>query len=72
MSDNLNRTIAEPFGIPSKTTDNKESYYKFSDLSWDRIKEKSKTLFTKELVFMFSLSTAWFLTFFYFILYVFT
>jgi len=72
MSDNLNRTIAEPFGIPSKTADNKESYYKFSDLSWDRIKEKSKTLFTKELVFMLSVSTAWFLTFFYFILYVFT
>ena len=72
MSDNLNRTIAEPFVIPSKTTDNKESYYKFSDLSWDRIKEKSKTLFTKELVFMLSVSTAWFLTFFYFILYVFT
>jgi hypothetical protein len=72
VSDNLNRTIAEPFGIPSKTIHNKESYYKFSDLSWDRIKEKSKTLFTKELVFMLSVSAAWFLTFLYFVLYVFT
>jgi len=72
MIKNLNRTIAEPFGIPSKTGEQDKSYNKLSDINWESVKEKIKALFSKELLFMLSMSCIWFFVFFYFVLYVFT
>lgn len=72
MIKNLNRTIAEPFGIPSKTGEQDKSNNKLSDINWESVKEKTKKLFSKELLFMLSMSCIWFFAFIYFVLYVFT
>ena len=71
MLKQLNKTLVEPFEIPSKTVETKENYTGDS-LSWDVLKSKSKSLFSPDLVFMLSVSAIWFFAFFYFILYVFT
>jgi hypothetical protein len=72
MTKQFNSTLVEPFEAPSKAREYKESTHKSHELSWDEIKEKAKSYFTKELVFMLSVSTAWFIAFLYFVLYVFT
>ena len=71
MPKQLNSTLVEPFEIPSRTAEPKEDITG-NRLTWDVLKAKSKTLFSKELVFMLSVSTIWFFAFFYFVLYVFT
>lgn len=72
MIKQLNRLALKPFGIPSETSKRNESFNKYSDLNRDRVQEKDKTLVDKGLFFMLSVSTIWFFTFLYFILYVFT
>jgi hypothetical protein len=69
MLKQLNRTLVEPFEIPSRTAETKESFTG-NTLTWDKLKAKSKTIFSKELVFMLSVSAVWFFAFFYFVLYV--
>ena len=73
MIKNLNRTIVEPFGIPSKTSKRNESFNKSGDINRERFRENLKTpLMEKGLVFMLTVSSFWFFAFLYFILYVFT
>jgi hypothetical protein len=72
MLKQFDSTIVEPIDAPSKAREYKESIPKTYELSWDEIKEKAKSYFSKELVFMLSVSAAWFATFLYFVLYVFT
>ena len=71
MLNQLNKTLVEPFEIPSKSVETKENYTG-DRLSWDVLKSKSKALFSPDLVFMLSVSAIWFFAFFYFVLYVFT
>ena len=73
MIKNLNRTLVEPFGIPSKTSQRNKSFNKSGDINRERFRENLKTLLMeKELVFMLSISSVWFFAFLYFVLYVFT
>ena len=72
MEKQFNSTIVETIDAPSKAREYKESTHKSRELNWDELKEKAKSYFTKELVFMLAISTAWFIAFLYFVLYVFT
>ena len=59
----FNGTVTEPYSIPSKTKEKDKSNNKYNHINWDSFEEETKILFSKELVFMFSVSTVWFITF---------
>jgi hypothetical protein len=67
MEKQFNSTIVEPIDAPTF----KEST-STQEFNWDAVKEQIKSNFSKELVFMLSVSTAWFAAFVYCVLYVFT
>jgi hypothetical protein len=71
MIKQFNSTIAETIEAPVKTKEYKESTNK-QEFDWAAVKEQIKSNFSKELVFMLSVSTAWFAAFVYCVLYVFT
>ena len=71
MIKQFNSTIAEPIEAPVKNREY-EKGTRTQEFNWEAIKEQIKSNFSKELVFMLSVSAAWFAAFIYFVLYVFT
>ena len=64
MSKQLNKSLVEPFEILSRIAKSKEDF-SGNKLTWDVLKAKSKTLFSKDLVLMLFVSTIWFFAIFY-------
>ena len=71
MEKQFSSTIAEPIEAPVKTREFEERT-RTQEFNWEAVRDQLKANFSKELVFMLSVSTAWFAAFVYCILYVFT
>ena len=71
MIEQFDSAIAEPIEAPVRTREFEEET-RTQEFNWEAVKEQLKSNFSKELVFMLSVSTAWFAAFVYCVLYVFT
>ena len=72
MKKSTNGTVLEPPGIIERDVTKSKTYKRIPDRSKSNIIEKQNILRDKELIIMTSISIVWFVTFFYFLLFVFT
>lgn len=72
MKKSSNGTVLDPTGIIEKDITKSKTYDRLFDQRKSNVIEKHNILKEKELLIMSSISVIWFITFFYFLLFVFT